>query len=475
MKTTTSILAALICATPLLADWKVAQEIVTQGSQNARFGYSIAVSDNYAAVGAPEENGGAGAVYIFKQDANNTWSPFQTIENVTISDENSNFVWYDFESLGWDVALAESRLLTTSATLVIGAPQSRRAHQIITMQGPDNEYTPESGILIYRLNGEGSAFEYAKDYRGDDHNDTGLAVDVAEAQVIVGYNQSGELRIPILGTLTTVVAGHPNDDNVSTYINKLGTEEWREIVLSHATEGDHFGESLAIDSDMSHLIIGAPYRDIEEYPDKGSAYLYKLSGTWQDDDLAWGSEEVISQSTSGILLYNCRFSHESHFGIAADLKYDNAIVGSEKSSTECRPTAFASYQANGAAYLYALTDGTDNSWSQSGYLFGSSVNSQSDGFGLSVAVTSARAIVGAPTYYDSKQTGAAFIYDYNGSVWSETQAIIPGTDGTFGNDVAMYVNQIFSADEENDWLDVFEYEEPVTSSINPALLMYMLH
>ena len=70
----------------------------------------------------------------------------------------SYYAWYEYETLGWDVALAENTSFTNSATLVIGAPQSKKVHQIIIMQGTNTEFTPQSGTLIYRLNAQESAF-----------------------------------------------------------------------------------------------------------------------------------------------------------------------------------------------------------------------------------------------------------------------------------------------------------------------------
>ncbi len=471
-------LIGAVCASWAYGDWERVQTVLSDhlGSQ---YGYSIAVDGNFAVVGAPNEYSGGGAVYILKAEDNGTWSPFQKIENIEIVSSESNLVKYEFKTLGWDVDIAENDMGGMNAVLAIGAPQSTR-WDYKNSGAPSYSFywddSPESGILIYNLNAEGTAFEYTRYYLGNDHNDTGLAVSVAQTSTIVGYEAGGGFVMPVFGLLNAVVAGHPDDNNVTTYLNRNGTNEWRELTLSHVGTGDGFGTSLSIDRDMSHLLVGAPYRDIEAYADKGSVYFYKLSGSWADNNIAWGEERVFSHNVSLPILFNCQYNEQSHFGISVNLRNDKAIVGAERENVSCRAGSFSPYVIQGAATPYMLSDSSGNNWAQMGSLpTGSGVDAMDDGFGLAVAVAGNRAIVGAPGFGDSKRTGAAFIYDYNGTAWSESLSIVSEEDGTFGQDVALFGNQLFITDEANGETAIYEYKTPVRTGIDPALIMYLLN
>ena len=88
----------------------------------------------------------------------------------------------------------------------------------------------------------------------------------------------------------------------------------------------------------------------------------------------------------------------------------------------------------GSAYVFALSGG---SWTQSAEL-NSSDGGEGDNFGQSVALNGNMILVGAP--YHSSELGAAYVFTFNGTAWSQSAELSPSNGsatGLFGTSVAL--------------------------------------
>ena len=177
---------------------------------------------------------------------------------------------------------------------------------------------------------------------------------------------------------------------------------------------DYFGQSVALDGNRA--LVGAPGHD-SGFPKNGSAYIFDLSGG------VWSEPTDISLGTDG--------SGGDSFGNSVALDGSRAIVGAPGRDGN-----------RGAAYIFDLSGGT---WSKTTDISLGTDANPDDEFGYSVALDGSRALVGVPGRYNGFNKGTAYIFDYDGTTWSETTDISLGTDGDvndyFGYSVALDGNR----------------------------------
>jgi hypothetical protein len=149
-----------------------------------------------------------------------------------------------------------------------------------------------------------------------------------------------------------------------------------------------------------------------------SALLFLVSLTTNTLAAATEDKLLASDGTSG-----------DYFGRSVSIFGNNAIVGADGADPDG--------DLSGAAYIYELQG---NSWVEQQKLTASD-GSASNHFGWSVSISDNNAIVGA--YYGDgnvADSGAAYIYHFDGSSWVEQQKLI-ASDGTsadyFGDSVSI--------------------------------------
>jgi hypothetical protein len=188
-----------------------------------------------------------------------------------------------------------------------------------------------------------------------------------------------------------------------------------------------FGSSLALSANGDTALIGAP-RQGAEVP----ARHPEVPGETEDISQA-GAVWVFTRSEAGWTaaaeLTNPEAAAKDHFGRSVALSGDGetALIG-----------APAQHAGHGRAWVFT---GSGSSWAaQGGALAGA--GEQGEGhFGRSVALSGDGrvALVGAPG--DSGYIGAAWVFEYTGSVWQERGPKLTGggevSDGRFGYSVAL--------------------------------------
>jgi hypothetical protein len=168
----------------------------------------------------------------------------------------------------------------------------------------------------------------------------------------------------------------------------------QKLLASDAAAGDRFGATISLRGDR--VVIGAPL-DNGEAGDSGSAYVFGFNGS------SWVEEQKLTASDPG---------SADFFGRHIDLDGDRVIISAD-GDDELDTNA-------GAAYVFDF-DGVN--WQETIKLMASDGLAH-DGFASSVTLDGDRAVIGAMLNDESgTSSGKAYVFEFNGTVWSEVQKL----------------------------------------------------
>jgi len=310
---------------------------------NDYFGHSVAISGDYAIVGAYADDTGAsdaGSAYIYLRSGT-TWSLQSTLNNPTPVGS---------DHFGYSVAVSGDYVIVGAFADDTGAGDTGSAYIYArsgttwSLQATLNNPTPATSDFF------------------------GYSVAISGDYAIVGAH------------LDDTGAG----DAGSAYIYVRSGTTWSlQSTLNNPTPAasDYFGISVAISGD--YAIVGA-YWDDTGAGDAGSAYIYVRSGT------TWSLQSTLNNPTP---------ASSDQFGTSVAISGDYAIVGAHNDDTGDSDA--------GSAYIYVRSGTT---WSLQSTL-NNPTPSTSDLFGYSVAISGDYVIVGA--YSDdtgADNVGSAYIY-----------------------------------------------------------------
>jgi len=404
----------------------------SDGAERDSFGLSVAISGDYAVVGAhlnDDTGSQSGSAYIFKHDG----AAWTEQAKITASDGVAG----DF--FGVSVAISGDYA-------VVGAHL--------------NDDTGSQSGSAYIFKRDGTAWIEQDKINASDgavHDLFGGSVAISGDYAIVGAHKDYGYA---------VMVAHKDDGAASysgsAYIFKRNGTVWTEqakITANDGTAHDSFGRSVAISGD--YAVVGARLEDgAGEH--SGSAYIFKRNGT------AWIEQAKITASDG---------AERDFFGESVAISGDYAVVGAYGDDD--------TGSQSGSAYIFKR-DGTV--WAEQAKITASD-DAAHDCFGGSVAISGDYAIVGATGNDDAGwHSGSAYIFKRDGTAWTE-QAKINASDGAvhdlFGGSVAIsddyaivgakgnddagdksgsayiYMIGIFSCDSEGDPKDQFAPGETV--------------
>lgn len=407
--------------------------VASDRAEFAKFGQAVAISDNYAVVGAYAEGSyNNGQVYIYeKQGAN--WVQTQILQN----SDNENY-----DRFGWSVAI-------DGDWLVVGA-----SGEDDDVNGNNNISKAGSAYIFKNINGTWTQFQkiIASDRSADD--EFGWSLDIDGNTIIVGAHQDFE---DVNGMNLIHHAG-------SCYLfdySALG-QTWtqtQKIVASdrapdlyypngHVGEdlSDQFGHTVGISGD--YVIVGALNHDFRPNGSQawqaGSAYVFERSGgTWSE------VQHIInSDNAAGIW---------ERFG--SDVAIDSNIIVVGMWAQDYTPTGTDYMKNAGAAYVF-VRDAFGN-WNQNQKIVAGMRNS-GDHFGWDVKINDGIIIAG--TEHDDEnenentpllEAGSAYIFEIDGSgMFNQIQKIV-GSDrdslDIFGYAVDTYGANIIAGAYQHDW------------------------
>lgn len=373
------------------------------------FGFSVAISGDYAIVGAYQEDedatGGnflnrAGSAYIFKNNAG-TW---YQVQKIVASDRGAD------DNFGFSVAISGDYV-------IVGAYQED--HDL----SGDNNLDYAGAAYIFKNNaGIWSEVQKIVASDRDAWDEFGRSVAISGDYAIVGAYADDH----------DVTGGNSFADAGSAYIFKNNAGIWsqvQKIVASDRGENDYFAWSIAISGD--YAILGAFNEDHnvtggDSLSEAGSAYIFKNnSGTWSQVQKIIASDRDI----------------EDWFGYSVAISGDYIIVGAYQ---EDHDVIGENVQNDaGSAYIFKNNAGT---WIQVQKIV-SADRVAEDWFGWSVAISGDYCIVGAR--YEDHDTigensltnaGSSYIFKNNSGIWSEVQKIVAsdrGEEDRFGVSVSI--------------------------------------
>jgi hypothetical protein len=175
------------------------------------------------------------------------------------------------------------------------------------------------------------------------------------------------------------------------------------------SEESRFGAAVAISSDGTEALIGAP-------ADEGTVFTFKRSGS------KWSEEHELSP--------NDELGPGAEFAASLGISESGttALIGGPNDGV-----VKAGAQIPGAAWVYTHSGST---WTQGPKLTGSEELGEAPRFGESVALSAdaASALIGGPG--DSAGVGAAWAFDQSGGVWAQSGSKLTASDesgaGRFG-------------------------------------------
>lgn len=202
---------------------------------------------------------------------------------------------------------------------------------------------------------------------------------------------------------TALVGAYGNACSGAVYVYVRSGTVWTEQARLTASDGacrDLFGASVALSGDTA--LVGAFGR----LSGAGAAYVYLRSGTvWTEQTRLTAPDGIVGDA----------------FGYSVALSADTALVGAYEKATY-----------TGAAYVYVRNGSV---WTGQAKLTASD-GAAYDYFGISVAVSTDTAIVGA--FCKSNCTGAAYVYARSGTTWTQ-QARLTAADGVANDHLGVSV------------------------------------
>jgi hypothetical protein len=456
------------------------------GSSSARsvddnFAYSVAISGNYAIVGAFQED----------SDANGLNNVF-----------DAGAAYILFNNAGSWVQIKKITAPVRALGDVFGISVAINGDYAVVGAFHESHDASESNFV----QNAGSAYIFKKDEGGTDNwgqvrkitastrsevDQFGTSVSVSGEYIIVGaFNEDEDPDE--LSTLS---------DAGSAYVFKRdagGTENWgqiKKICAGIRGADDWFGVSVSISG--SYAIVGA-YREDEDALEantvsgSGSAYVFKKDEGGTDN---WGQVKKI---TAAIRASN------DNFGSSVSIDGDYIIVGAPSESEDASEAN--SLNSAGAAYIFKKDQGGTDNWGQLTKLV-PAIRATDDFFGFSVSISGSLAISGALGESEDaseantlNRAGGAYIFRKNQNgpdTWGQEQKIVAtsrASDDEFG--VSVSVSGAFAIVgaryEDEDALDantisnagaayIFETDDPLpvtltifeaTKNENQALLSW---
>jgi len=329
----------------------------SDGFQGDALGTSVAISGDYAVVGAPLKliggNGQRGAAYIFRRTANG-WT-----EQTRLTASNGT----SFDSFGASVAISGNSVVVGAPAKTISGASSRGAAYTFFRSG-------EVWNQVQQLSSTDPAA-----------SDTfGFSVAISPTYVVVGASRK------TIGTNTRQGAVYVFSIAGSSTAGPVWSQDQRLTATDGATT-DEFGSSVAISG--TSILVGAPRKTVLGNANEGAAYVF-LRSTFS----VWIQQIRLVTANAA----------NAYFGTAVAIAGDRAVVGAYGK-------AISGNAGQGVAYVYLRTSGN---WAVT-HTLATPDNAAGDSFGYSVAIQGDYVLIGAPNRDNNgtSNQGAVYLFQFS--------------------------------------------------------------
>jgi hypothetical protein len=297
------------------------------------------------------------------------------------------------DQFGWSVSISEN-----GKAIAVGALD-------------DSEYGEYSGgVYVYKRSIDQWNYEKITAFDADEWSKFGSHVSLSDDGNTVA-----------IGAMWDTAYGGTGAAYVYRYfgINWSGVK----IKASDGDGTDWFGKHLDISGDSQTLLVGAWGDDDPDgedvTPDSGSAYVFDKNST------SWNETKILPSNGE----------KNAFFGTNVDVSNDGSVfvVGSYGHSNGVEGAW------DGLAYVYRWNE-TNQEYDEY-ILEGSDIAYHDAWYGYSTAITGDgnTVVVGAPNEIGNSGSGSVYVYEWNGSSWTETK-LIPSEGGPnmfFGSSVSI--------------------------------------
>ncbi len=352
--------------------WTQQQKLTAaDGLPDDQFGFSVTLSGNTAAIGAPGDDNGAignqGSAYIFVRNAAGIWSPQAKVSPSSGDAE-------DF----FGIAIALS-----GDFLAVGAA-----------------FDDVSTAL-----NQGSVYVFSRESTTWTQRDKLIAVDGASNDTFGRAIAIGPRHL-LAGSTGADIGGDTDEGAVYAFqvTGRIGINGGAGILGSETfgAGGDQIGTSVAISGDTA--VVGAPGSDVSGFTDQGAVYVYQRNGA------AWALQATVTAPDGDV---------SDFFGNSVAIHGDTLVVGASRDENPGLPE-------RGAAYVFVRI-GT--AWNFQQRLFPANGRAN-DHFGWSVSISGETIAVGAPDYDGTSgaatNSGAIYVFTRSDDFW--TQQTTAGTN-----------------------------------------------
>ena len=354
---------------------KLSQKLqANDGLASDYFGSSVAISGDYAIVGAFSDTVGGnqdkGSAYIFQYSGSSWSQQAKLIPSDGMIDDH----------FGYSVSISGDYA-------IVGTGES------------DINWTDKGSAYIFHRTGN---------------------IWVQQAKLLADDGMEGDefgYSVSISGDYAIVGAYHDDiERNLyegSAYIFHRTGDSWSlqaKLTASDGRRDDHFGYSVSISGD--YAIVGAVFDNVGGNYRQGSAYIFHRNGS------SWEQQVQLTASDGWI---------GDQFGYSVSISGDYAIVGAYNDGVGWNHEGYKS----GSAYVFHHSGST---WTQQAWLTASD-GGYEDHFGNSVSITGDHAMVGA--YFDDNEEddnqGSVYIFNRTGSTWMQQTKLSESDGGTSDN------------------------------------------
>ncbi|MCP3916961.1 MAG: hypothetical protein GY711_15540 [bacterium] len=211
----------------------------------------------------------------------------------------------------------------------------------------------------------------------------------------------------------TALVGAPGCDDAGVdagalYVFASSGGSWdtqAKLTASDASAGDELGSAVDLDGDLA--LGGAP-NDDSGGVGSGSAYVFARSGS--GSATSWWQVAKLDASDGAPF---------DALGSSVAIEGATALVGAP----------FDDDRGTDSGTAYVFEAGPAGGWVQTTKLLASDGEAH-DSFGRALSLAGGRALVGAPADDDlGTDAGAAYVFDYSGSSWTELDKLVRGAGG----------------------------------------------
>ncbi|MEM6260983.1 MAG: hypothetical protein AAGI38_00645 [Bacteroidota bacterium] len=396
--------------------WTMTQKMRSSGQGPfSNLGYSVAISDSFVLAGAWTANGGgsrtSGAAYLYKRQPNGTWKEIQQLsspnplslgyfgasvaltENYALvgayNEGNGSLktgAAYVYEFTASDTLKLMNRLLPsdgengdrfgisvalTDEYALIGAPRNN------TDQNGQQPITAAGAAYLFNLQPNGNwvlSSKWTAPNR-ETENFFGQYLDMDETGVVIGA--FGKDELPLQFDVGTAYAYNCGSMGSTCDFSTVGPSDLQELTPADQDNFEAFGWDVAISGEW--VVVGksneADQPGGTQGGNTGSAYFFK----WENNQ--WTEKQKV---------YASDFDQNSFFGRSISIEGRACVIGAGKERKDANGNA--PINVAGAAYVFEL-DGNDQ-WQEVAKLAGTERNFN-DNFGEAVAISGRNIAVGA--------------------------------------------------------------------------------